>query len=165
MKDLYQAISGKLGLSVPMLRHIDRYNQSTIEGQNTPFLLPAALIDFGNPTWTRNNNVGIQQGTFEIRIHIFQEIYENFLEGDSTQIKALETFDLIESVYLALQDFSGEKFTPLERTSNETPNNWSTFMEDVIAFSTIYTDNTRQQNSKYIRVEPDIDPFRIGIDS
>lgn len=165
MKDLYQLISEKLAVGAPSLRHIDRYNQSTIEGQNTPFLLPAVLIDFGNPTWTRNNNVGVQQGLFEIRIHIFQEIYENFLEGDNTQQKALETFDLIQNIYLVLQDFSGVKFSPLERKSNETPNNWNTFLEDVIVFSTIYTDTSKQENSKYTKVEPDIHPFRIGIDT
>jgi hypothetical protein len=163
MKILYQALANLLATNEKVVT-VDLYNQNYFNEGKKTLALPAILIDFGTTPWSRNKQ-GVQQGEMTIRFHIVNELYEDFFEGAETQSRALEIFDFVEEVYLLLQDFSGETFSKLERTQTDTDTNFDSVIIHILTFKTLYTDTTKADNSKYIKIEPDIEPKRVGIDT
>jgi hypothetical protein len=162
MKTLYQALTQKLAEN-PKLKTLDLYNQKFFSDEGQSLALPAVLLEFGNINWARNKQ-GVQQGEVNIRVYILLDLYEDFYAGADTQSRALAMFDFVEEVYLALQDFSGDNFSPLERKSSEIPSDFDSVMVHILSFRTVYSDSSKAQNSKYTKVEPDIAPKRVGID-
>jgi len=158
MKDLYKNIAQKLKTEIGCC--VDLWNKQTErQSESHPLFLPAVFISLKEAVVQRSKN-GRQQLLVSITLYVVQESYSDAFEGAETQDKALEIFDFLEQVYVVLQDFGGEKFSPLERKSTRFDDNYTSVIAFEVDFNTIYED-TSKIDSKQLRVKPDLEPQRI----
>jgi hypothetical protein len=159
MKTLYKAIAEKLQGDLGCF--VDIWNrQPERQNEQHPLLLPAVFVEFVSATSLRSKN-GVQQLGVNLTLHLVQESYSDSYEGAETQAKALAVFDFTEQVYVSLQDFAGEKFSPLERKATRYDDNYSNVIVFEIDFYTIYQDTSKKDASEGLLIEPDLEPQRI----
>ena len=171
MKAIYKAIAAKLfadfndnslqggHLGKPKLS-VDLWNRQTERQQEQhPLFLPAVFVEFSTANYKRNSS-GVQNGTQEIVIRVVQETYSDTFEGSGTQEKALEVLDLLEAVYVSLQDLSGEQFSKLERKTQSYDNNYNNIIVFEMVFMTSFVDDTKLSATEYIGITPDLMPER-----
>lgn len=120
---VFKAIGDRLMQEVPALQWYDKdFGQAQmIQDGIITLPMPAVLITINVPQWDTIIG-GTQNGQAAIRIRMLYENYADSFqtpEADSiNQDKALEFFDFEEAVHLALQNFSGNGFTPLNRMAD-----------------------------------------------
>ncbi len=159
MKALYKHIAKKLQNSLGC--HVDIWNrQPERQNEQHALFLPAVFVEFVTANVVRSKN-GIQQLKIDITLHIVQESYSDSFEQAETQEKALEVFDFLERVYVALQDFAGENFSPMERKRTRFDDNYTNVLVYEMDFETIYQDTSKINANNDLRIEPDLEPQRI----
>jgi len=159
MKALYKAIAKKLQSDLAC--YVDIWNrQPDRQNEQHPLFLPAVFVEFVQANPVRSKN-GVQQLSVNLTLHLVQESYSDSYEGAETQAKALEVFDFVEQVYVSLQDFAGEKFSPLERKATRYDDNYSNVIVFEVDFHTIYQDTSKKDASEGLFIEPDLEPQRI----
>ena len=159
MKTLYKHIAQKLQTELGCF--VDIWNrQPERQSESHPMLLPAVFVGFKEAGVQRSKN-GVQNLLVNLTLHVVQELYSDTHEQAETQTKALEVFDFLERVYVVLQDFAGENFSPLERKSTRFDDNYTNVVVFEIDFETIYRDTSKKDADDRILVEPDLEPQRI----
>lgn len=128
IKELYSALIVQINTDAPEIKTVRLWN-SQLDNDTTEeaIAFPAVFVDFSSIVWTGKQKQG-QQGAFEITFHIVMERY---------QTEALDTFDRIQEVYLALQGFCGlQRITEVQDTNHDMCIDW------MMTFSAVFDDTT-----------------------
>jgi hypothetical protein len=159
MKAQILAIFQHLKLKIPELKRIDLYNTDQFETyeQDHPLPLPSVLVEILPITWQRTKQ-GIQQGKLTLRFHLGQELYSDSWQDSPSQNRALEVFDLLQRLYLALQDFAPPNCTLLERVQTNTDTQYKNCIVHITEFVCTYNDDTKaiDIDSQYQTINPDL---------
>lgn len=116
MKEILQNLIERLNM-VPSLKEVRIYNNqfSKIDKEEA-FVYPAALVEMATIDYTTMPQRN-QAATLTIRVHI---IGESITQGENNDFAI---YELKEEVNSYLYGFTGDLFSPLERTHEETDNN------------------------------------------
>ncbi|GAB4129586.1 MAG: hypothetical protein Fur0027_14560 [Raineya sp.] len=159
MKALYKHIAQKLQADLGCF--VDIWNrQPERQSESHPLFLPAVFVGFKEASVQRSKN-GVQNLLVNITLYVVQELYSDTYEQAESQSKALESFGFLERVYVALQDFGGENFSPLQRKSTRFDDNYSNVIVFEIDFETLYQDTSKKDADDRILIEPNLEPQRI----
>lgn len=159
MKSLYKHIAEKL--HTELVCYVDLWNrQPERQSESHPLFLPAVFVGFKEAKVQRSKN-GVQNLLVSLTLYVVQEVYSDACEQAETQGKALEIFDFLEKVYVAVQDLAGENFSPLERKTTRFDDNYTNLIVFEIDFETIYQDKSKAESDDRLLVEPDLEPQRI----
>ena len=163
IKDFMQNIFARLESEVLSASFIDNYRGQD-ETDNDLMLFDKAIYISLQPLTFVDDN-GVQKASeANMLVHIVQNIYEDAHQSGGQRTEFLNArHDFAQIVYAALQNYSGDFFSPLKRVGyahDSSPNN---FVRDVITFATDITDNSVNVNDIYTKIEPDIEPRRYAI--
>lgn len=165
MKAIIQAIFTHLqGIidvnNQPILKRIDLYNnQFDTYEKDHPLPLPAVLVEIMPIAWARVKR-GVQMGKVNIRFHLGQELYSDSFQGSPSQSRALEVLDLVQKLYLALQNYQIPDCSPMERVQTTTDTQYGNCIVHILEYTFEYNDSTKaiQEDSQYVKVTPDLEP-------
>jgi len=147
IENLFENIANRLEEQVEALQWIDLdYGQLEISDNNYPCLFPCALIDF--PTITYSDETGSQQGLADIRIRIGSDVYKEDQDGCAQaphRGKASELLQLTTAICEALQEWSGDDFTPLTRYSLQSEKHEDGLKVFTLLFKTVVNDDNAIQ--------------------
>lgn len=132
-KDLYLAIKDRLIDKVKAVQHIRLYNnQFDRETVEEAWAYPCVFVEF---TQMLHEAVAYnqQQGDFIVRVYVGFE---------SLKTEDLEIFDLVQDIYVALQGFSGQLFSSLQRVEETQDTDHDNVIVWQIDFSTMVADCT-----------------------
>lgn len=108
---LYKELAETINEGIDPIEWIDLWhNQVNFLAEEHPFPTPAAFFSFRTRS-VQDLGVGIQQPTMQVDVLIFYETYTDTFEGSINQESALEFMDLLDEVYHALHDTSGETYS------------------------------------------------------
>lgn len=152
---IYETLKNKIGNGLWIDIWNDQVNKQT---DNYPLFLPAVFIEFPKANYRRNGD-GIQQGNALVIVHVCQNhVGVDTHEGAYNQ--SFEYLTFVQNVYLALQDLSGDSFSPLDRVETGQVPKISHVIENIIVFSTEVFDKTKydEYQNELEPVTPDIQP-------
>ena len=153
-KALYTEIRDRLRSELPAIGTLTRFNNQFEQMEESQVLeLPAVLIEIAETSWA-NTSKFQQSGTAIVRIHIGQELYGDFTDGSEFESKALSTFDLPQSIYLALQGFSGSCFSSMTRINSFIDSSYDHLTVDQIEFTTSISDRSADPDNTGTLLSP-----------
>jgi hypothetical protein len=130
-KDLYLAIKDRLIDQVKALKHIRLYNnQFDRETVEEAWAYPCAFIEF-NQMLHEAAAYNQQRSNFVVRVYVGFE---------SLKTEDLEIFDLVQEIYIALQGYSGQLFSSLQRIEETQDTDHDNVIVWQIDFSTMVSD-------------------------
>jgi hypothetical protein len=158
-KAIGQHLMDKLQFSnnhMPSLQWFDKdFGQADLIKEGIVALpMPAALISFRTPNWSSALS-GVQQGSTTIRVRILWENYADSFQGSINQDKAIQFFEFNELAHKALQGFSGEFFSGLDRNADDEDDDHTNVVITDMFYATIITDDSSDNTG----FEPITDPL------
>jgi hypothetical protein len=144
--------------NAPLIKRIALFNdQFNTYEKDHAIPLPAVLVEIMPIAWARVKR-GVQNGTLNIKFHLGQEIYTDDFQGSATQAKALAVFDLLQSLYLTLQNFQMPNCSPMERVQTITDTQYGNCIVHIVEYTCTYNDDTKavQEDAEYIKITPDL---------
>jgi len=117
--------------------------------------LPCILMEYLPFTWvTVGKNQ--QRGNGNIRFYIYYENYADAYTGSVNQELALNFFEYTEYVNMALQGFSLEHMTALQRVADNEDSAEDMIITSQVDYGTILTDMSTEEARKFVMVNPDV---------
>lgn len=158
MKEIIQAIITRLN-QVPSLKEVRIYNNqfSKLEKEEA-FLYPAALVEVATIdyiTLPQRN----QAATLTIRIHI---VGESITQGSNDDFTI---YEVKEEVNQYLYGFTGDLFSPLERTHEETDSNHDAIYIYKMEYSTRFREEIAKINPKTVEIKEITVAYDLDIDN
>jgi hypothetical protein len=141
-------------LNLPPLKWFDKQmGQFTNPELSVAMPLPCILMEYQPFTWiTVGKNV--QRGNGNIRFYIYFENYADAYTGSVNQNLALQFFDFTDFANLALQGFSLEHMTALQRVGDNEDSAEDMIITSQVDYGTILTDETTEEARKFVMVDP-----------
>ncbi len=155
---IYKALADRLmdkltfavGVELPSLKWVDKENAQFLKMEKGyPIPLPAITIRFVNTDWTTNGR-NVQDGNAVIEFSIGYENYSDSFEGSVNQDDALKFYEFNEQVFAALQGFSGEGFTALQRINDGEDDDHDAMIVSKMSFTTLITDTGAETHKDYV---------------
>lgn len=142
-KQIYQAIVERLTARVEAIRFISIWNNNiAVLGGGAVWPRPAVFVEFETIEWTQQGNRA-RRGDVAVRLHIVTDAVNfNGSSDADRQEKALAYFDLLDGINAAMQNLSGENFTPFMLTSSATNHDHAELIENVERYITSAQDIT-----------------------
>ena len=120
MKEIFRKISEILREKFPKMQievFANQFEKLNREHNNElPLSLPAVLVEFANTEWKTEKNR--QVGDTIITIHIGQNLYSEYSSQTTDSFKVL---DLVQAIYLAIQNEATTISTPFKRKTTRVP--------------------------------------------
>lgn len=128
------------------IKHIDLWNRNVefIE-QETPFGFPAVFIEF-DAIQREYRNDGVYKSRPTIKLHVVSQWEGSAADGSAYQGLALEVFDLINKITVALTGLSGEGFHNMELVTSITNHNHEDILENVECYQCITLNDVVKQS-------------------
>jgi len=140
-KDIYNAIKARILDQVQEIKHVLLFNnQFEKDNQEEAFLYPNAFIEFSQLLSTGTTQQ-VQNVDMNVTIYMGFERYET---------ESLTIFDTIQSVYIALQGFSGACFSGLQRIEEVQDTDHDNVIIWKTIFSTTATDAEAHPSNKLV---------------
>lgn len=155
MKEIFLKICELLGEKYPKMPvevFANQFDKSLREHNNElPLALPAVLVEFSNTEW--KNEKGRQLGDTIITIHIGQDLYTEY---SSKKEDAFKVLDLVQVIYLAIQNQTTPISTPFTRKTTKYDKEEKNLCVYQMDFSTQIFDDSISNNDSLLFVTPDI---------
>jgi hypothetical protein len=151
----HKELEAYLKKEIPTLKWFDKDRGQFNDLTNNLMPFPAILFSYGNtPYETLSNKV--QKGSVTLRFKIGYENYADSFIGSINQEKALEFFDLNESVYIALQGLSTTYLRNLERSADEDDDDHKNVIVTILEFTGTLIDDSAEEGKNFTLVEPEL---------
>jgi hypothetical protein len=149
--------------NAPKFKYFDLWNiQTQLIGEDEeglPFPTPAAFIEFQDSHMQTLGNRK-QQGNVAFIIHVVSEVYgeHSSREDEIVRTRSLEHLNLLDDVFIALQNYSSDYFGSINKTGFPLPDhNHDMLYEHGLPFETRITDSAAQRlYQKVENVQPEI---------
>ena len=162
--ELYKAISDRLieklnfapEVELPNLKWVDKNKGQLIAfSQFGAIPLPACLISFPDINWQNagNNN---QTGLCRVKVILMYEVYADFDSESLNQEEALKCFEYEEQMYAALQGFSIDGVSPLERIKSSEEEDHDALVVFTQEYECMLTDTGANTYKNYTLVKPNL---------
>lgn len=130
-KQIFQAISTRLGESVPEIRTIDLWHgQTAAIGEGASWPLPAVFVEFEPIVWSQTGNGG-RCGDVGVNLHLVSQVTATTGAADPNMADKLAFFDLVDKVNAALQGMRGDHFAGFQLTASTTGQDNPELMESI----------------------------------
>lgn len=151
-----QVVTEENPLPLPNIKWIDK-DKSQFENldKEYPIPFPAILIGFMRGNYTTLSDKA-QSGDIIIRIRVGYENYADSFDGSSTQENALQYFEFMEKVHIALQGFTGTNFTALDRVAEEEDLDHDMLIIQTFEYTTTLLDDSASKKRKVQIVDPTV---------
>jgi hypothetical protein len=145
-----------IGSTLPALAWFDKQmGQFTNSELAQAIPLPCILMEYQPFTWvTVGKNV--QRGNGNIRFYIYFENYADAYTGSMNQDLALQFFDFTDFANLALQGFSLDHMTALQRVGDNEDSAEDMIITSQVDYGTILTDVSTEEALRFTIVDPDV---------
>ena len=155
MKEIFRKISEILREKFPKMQievFANQFEKLNREHNNElPLSLPAVLVEFANTEWKTEKNR--QVGDTIITIHIGQNLYSEYSSQTTDSFKVL---DLVQAIYLAIQNEATTISTPFKRKTTRYDREERNLCIYQIDFSFQLFDDSESNNDSLLFVTPDI---------
>ncbi len=155
MKQIFLKISQLLQEGYPNMPvevFANQFDRLLRENNNElPLATPAVLVEFSNTEWKTEK--GRQVGDTIISIHIGQDLYSEY---SSKKEDAFKVLDLVQAIYLLIQNQTTEISTPFKRKTTKYDKEQRNLCVYQIDFFTQIYDDSESNNNSLLYVTPDI---------
>ena len=153
-RDIYTDIKARILDQVKEIKHVLLFNnQFEKDKEEQAFTYPNAFVEFSQLIWNTNGQQ-TQKGEMQLTIH---------LGFESLKYEA-DNFDIIQSVFVALQGYSNGCYTGLNRIQEEQDTDhdnviiWKIIFETTIDDTEAHPSNKLQENTiSTIEINKDLD--------
>ena len=155
MKEIFLKICALLAVKYPKMpvemfsNQFDKLLRK--ENNELPILLPAVLVEFSNTEW--RSEKGRQIGDTIITIHIGQALYTEY---SSKKENAFKVLDLVQAIYLILQNEKTEISSEFKRKTTKYDKEEKNLCVYQMDFSLQIYDDSESNNDSFLYVTPGI---------
>ena len=153
-KELFKSIAQCIATSVPAVKFIDLWNEHLTEiTATTAWPTPSVFIEF-EPYEVKQLANHVTQADVPVRLHIITRT-KTYTAGtaDSRLDDALDYFDLIDDIHMALANLNGQNFATLMLTDSVTNHNRAELIESVERYVTRCVDYSSMRSAQIMSNE------------
>lgn len=147
-KEIFMAIVAQIRKMVPDIKYIDLWNEHLTEIQTASvWPTPSVFIEFEQYEVRQMAN-HTRTADISVRLHIITRTMTYNGSEDKRMSDALDYFDLIDDINLAMSSLSGSNFTTFMLTASATNHNHSELIESIERHTCRATDISAIRNYK-----------------
>lgn len=136
-REIYEKLCDRL-MAVKGVKHVDLWNHNVefIE-QEESWARPAVFVEFQPIQWDATVNGVRYVAAVTVNLHVVTDWKGSTAAGSIVGRAALDVFDLLERIHVALADLDGEMFKEFDLVGSTTTHNHEDILEMVETYSCV----------------------------
>lgn len=136
-RELYETLCERL-MAVEGVKHVDLWNHNVefIE-QEESWARPAVFVEFQPVVWEATVHGVRYVAEMTVNLHVVTDWKGSTAAGSIVRCAALDVFDLLERIHVALADLDGEMFKEFDLAGSTTTHNHEDILEMVETYSCV----------------------------